>query len=110
MVILKQLLGVYYLLATMCGFVLGLIVTYILSNKLVFGKPKDNKVKLFIMFALIGLIGLGILSLIVWILTGKLGLNYILSKTIATFIVFLWNFFARKLLYDSVYLELPYEL
>jgi putative flippase GtrA len=45
--------------------------------------------------------GLIILNVLVWLLTGKLGLNYILSKTIATVFVFLWNFYARNKLYQE---------
>ncbi len=105
----KQVLGFHYLLAACAGFVLGLIVTYILSNMVVFGKPKGDRRKLFAIFALIGLVGLGILNLLMWGLTGGLGLNYILSKALATVVVFMWNFFARKRLYEEAE-ELPYEL
>lgn len=105
----KQVLDFHYLLAACAGFILGLIVTYTLSNKLVFGAPKGNKRKLFLLFALIGVIGLGILNLLMWILTGQLGINYIVSKALATIVVFAWNFLARKSLYTDAE-ELPYEL
>jgi len=105
----KQILGLHYLLAACAGFILGLVVTYILSNKLVFGPPKGDAHRLFILFAIIGVIGLGILSLLMWIMTGKLGINYIASKALATIVVFMWNFFARKSLYKEA-AALPYEL
>ena len=105
----KQILGFYYLLATTCGFMLGLIITYILSNKVVFGEPKGNQGKLFVLFTFIGVVGLGILSILMWLLTGRLGINYIVSKAIATIVVFIWNFFARKSLYKDAQ-KLPYEL
>jgi putative flippase GtrA len=105
----KQILGFHYLAAACCGFILGLIVTYILSNLAVFGKPKGNQWQLFTLFALIGIVGLGILNLLMWALTGGLGLNYIVSKALATIVVFMWNFFARKRLYKDAE-ELPYEL
>lgn len=106
----KEVLGLYYLIATSIGFILGLIVTYTLSNKYVFGTPKDDPWKAFLLFGIIGLVGLGILSLAMWVLTGMLGLNYILSKALATIVVFVWNFFARKTLYDNQDISLPYEL
>jgi len=106
----KQILKFNYLIAACCGFILGLIVTYILSNRFVFGAPKQNPQKLFILFGIIGLVGLGTLYLLMWILTGKLGVNYILAKAIATIIVFIWNFFARKTLYKDKVSDLPYEL
>lgn len=105
----KQILGWHYLVAACAGFGLGLIVTYVLSNLMVFGQPKGDKRKLFVTFALIGVIGLGILNLLMWGLTGGLGLNYIVSKALATIVVFMWNFFARKSLYKDAE-ELPYEL
>jgi putative flippase GtrA len=108
----KQVLHFHYLIAACCGFLLGLVVTYTLSNVLVFGKPKGDQRKLFILFGVIGLVGLGILNLLMWIMTGWFGVNYILSKALATIVVFMWNFFARKTLYkDEPAVEsLPYEL
>ena len=108
-ILVKQLLGLHYLLAACAGFLLGLVVTYFLSNLLVFGEPKGDKRKLFLIFGLIGLIGLGILNILMWGLTGGLGLNYIISKALATIVVFTWNFYARKTLYKEAR-QLPYEL
>jgi putative flippase GtrA len=106
----KQELHFYYLVATFCGFILGLIVTYVLSNRFVFGAPKGSRQKTFLLFSVVGVVGLGILSLLMWLLTGKLGINYIISKALATIVVFIWNFIARKTLYDPQKIELPYEL
>jgi putative flippase GtrA len=53
------------------------------------------------LFGLIGLIGLGILSLLMWLLTGGLGLNYVLSKIVATAFVYAWNFLARRAMYHD---------
>jgi putative flippase GtrA len=105
----KEVLHFYYLVAACCGFMLGLIVTYLLSNRLVFGAPKGDQKRLFLLFALIGLVGLGILNLLMWIMTSHLGVNYIASKALATIAVFMWNFFARKSLYKEAD-ALPYEL
>lgn len=105
----KEILHLHYLIAACGGFILGLIVTYILSNKLVFGAPKANRGKIFLLFSLIGLVGLAILNLLMWFFTGGLGINYIVSKGLATIVVFMWNFFARKSLFKEAK-ELPYEL
>lgn len=108
-ILTKQILHFHYLVAACAGFLLGLIITYYLSNLMVFGQPKGDKRKLFLIFGLIGLVGLGILNLLMWGLTGGLGINYIVSKALATIVVFAWNFFARKSLYKEAE-ELPYEL
>ncbi len=102
LILLREILGLYYLVAAACGFSIGLIVVYILSNKFVFSNPKISSTKLqFLLFALIGIIGLGILSILMWLFTEVSGLNYILSKIIATVFVYFWNFFARKSMYNA---------
>lgn len=102
LILLREILGLYYLVAAACGFCIGLIVVYILSNKFVFSSPKISSTKLqFLLFALIGIIGLGILSILMWLFTEVTGLNYILSKIIATVFVYFWNFFARKSMYNA---------
>ena len=97
----KQILGFYYLLAVCCGFILGLIFTYIFSNKFVFGAPKVDHKKAFVLFGVIGLVGLGILNILMLILTGWLGVNYIIAKALATIVVFAWNFLARRTLFHE---------
>lgn len=110
LIFFKEVAGLNYLVAVCLGFILGLIVTYFLSNKYVFGTPKDKAHKVFILFGIIGVVGLGILSLLEWLLTSKIGINYIVSKALATIVVFTWNFFARRTLYTQDELNLPYEL
>jgi putative flippase GtrA len=97
----KEVLGLNYLVSVTIGFTLGLIATYFISNKYVFGKSKINRTTEIILFTVIGIGGLIILDILVWLMTGKLGFNYLISKGIATIAVFLWNFFARRSLYHE---------
>jgi putative flippase GtrA len=100
LIILHEVFSVHYLLSSIIGFLLGLTVLYIMSSLFVFKDPKiKNKTVEIGIFILIGVIGLGILSLSMWILTGLLGFNYLFSKIIATIGVYIWNFFARRSLY-----------
>ncbi len=102
MILLHELLHIHYLVAATCGFVIGLLVVYILSNKYVFGKSKiKSRSAEFGLFALIGLVGLGVLNLLMWIFTDYFLINYIISKIIATIFVYMWNFFARRSLYHD---------
>lgn len=102
MILLHELLDIHYLIAATCGFIVGLFVVYILSNRYVFGQSKiQSKSAEFGLFALIGLVGLGILNLLMWIFTDYLLLNYIVSKIFATAFVYMWNFFARRSLYHD---------
>ena len=102
LVFLKEIVNLNYLFAAACGFTLGLYVVYNLSNRFVFSNPKINSKKIqFLLFGIIGLAGLGILSFFMWILTEKFGLNYIVSKIFSTVFVYLWNFIARRSLYEN---------
>lgn len=97
LVFLKEYAHLNYLLAATISFVAGLIVNYLLSAFWVFHSSKLlNKKHEFLLFTGIGLIGLGLTDLILWILTSGLGIYYVLSKAIATVIVYFWNFGARK--------------
>lgn len=83
---------------------MGLTVNYLLSKQYVFTEEVEiNYILEFITCGLIGILGIGIDTFVLWIFTSKLGIYYMLSKIISTGITFIWNFSVRKLLY--VYLE-----
>lgn len=100
LVLLTELFNVHYLVAASSGFILGLICTYILSTRFVFGNSKLNSKKAeFSLFAIIGIVGLALLNILMWLFTDIIGFNYIVSKVVATVFVYMWNFFARRALY-----------
>jgi putative flippase GtrA len=102
LVLLHEVFGVHYLIAAGAGFVAGLIVNYLLSSKFVFTNSKlQSRSAEFGMFAVIGLAGLGLLTVLMWLFTDVLHGNYLVSKIIATVFVYLWNFFGRKALYND---------
>ena len=89
----------YYLVANVLGFLLGLLTNYLLSKWLVFSKENNlNKVTEFIIYAIIGVVGLGLDTGFVWLFT-TIGIYYMIGKIISTGLVFIWNFFARKIIY-----------
>lgn len=97
--VLTEFIHLHYLLANVLGFILGLITNYLLSKWLVFSKENNiNKVTEFIIYAIIGIVGLGLDTGFVWLFT-TIGIYYMLSKIISTGLVFIWNFFARKIIY-----------
>ena len=99
LVFFKEVAGLHYLTSTTIGFIAGLIINYIISVLWVFSESKFNNKKLeFLVFAVIGIIGLGLTNIFMWLFTGKLGIHYLVSKIITTLLVFLWNFFGRKYL------------
>lgn len=97
--VLTHYFGVYYLWSAAIAFVIGLTVNYLLSISWVFNKNRSTKPWVeFLVFALIGVIGLGLNELIMYVATELLAIHYLLSKLISTGLVFCWNFFARKLI------------
>lgn len=98
--IFKECFQIYYLIANILGFLLGLIVNYLLSKLLVFTKENNmGKIAEFLSYAIIGVVGLGLDTLFVWLFTDVFAFYYMLSKIISTLLVFIWNFTARKMMY-----------
>ena len=101
--LLTEFFQVYYLLSAAIAFLLGLTINYILSIFWVF-KTRVIKSKWleFGIFALIGIIGLGLNELIIWTFTEHVEFHYMASKIVSTVIIYLWNFFTRKyILYNK---------
>lgn len=88
---------IHYLISAGIAFILGTVINYILSIFWVF---KDKKLKSktaeFIIFSVIGAIGLLLNELFMWLFTDIARLHYLISKIISTIIVFLFNFLTRK--------------
>jgi putative flippase GtrA len=96
--ILTDVFGVYYLTSAAIAFILGLIANYALSISWVFNKRSlDSIWSEFTIFAAIGIVGLGLNELIIWLFTDYIGLYYLLSKIIAAALILFWNFSARKI-------------
>ena len=101
--LLTEFFQVHYLISAAIAFLLGLTINYILSIFWVF-KTRVIKSKWleFGIFALIGIIGLGLNELIIWTFTEYVGFHYMASKIVSTVIIYLWNFFTRKcILYNK---------
>lgn len=95
--VFTDIIGVYYLISAAIAFILGLIANYILSISWVFNKRTlDNIWSEFTIFAVIGILGLGLNEIIIWFFTDYIGLFYLFSKIIAAALILFWNFFARK--------------
>jgi putative flippase GtrA len=94
---LSSLLGIHYLICTAMAFVVGLIVNYLLSKIFVFTeKAKTGAIIEFVIYAVIGVIGLVITELLMWLFTDIVGIYFMLSKIITAIIVLVWNFLTRK--------------
>lgn len=95
--ILTDIVKVHYLISAAIAFTLGLVTNYSLSIVWVFSKRTvaDKRLE-FIIFSIIGLVGLGLNEVIIWFFTEWIHFHYLISKVFSTVVVFFWNFFARK--------------
>ena len=79
-----------------------IFVNYVLSLTFVF-RRKDNRgsgksVAAFLIFTVVGVIGLGLTELIMYLGTELLHISYLIVKIAAAAIVLVWNYVGRKVL------------
>ena len=95
--VLTEYAGWHYLLSASLSFIAGLCVNYLLSISWIFkSSTYGNRTLEFVFFAIIGVVGLLLNELLLYMATDVLHLYYMLSKVIVAGIIMLWNFFARK--------------
>lgn len=100
--VFTEYVGLHYLVSTVIGYMLGMVVNYFLSTGWVFSKKRfENKAVEFSIFALIGLLGMGLNELSVWFFTEIVMLHYMLSRSISAVIGYLWKYVIRKIVLFS---------
>ena len=98
MVLLTEVAGIVYLVSSACSFTVSVIVNYILSVTFVFETDKEKcRIKEFIVFVFLSIIGLGINQLCMWFGVELLHISYLIVKIGATAVVMVYNFISRKL-------------
>lgn len=96
---LIRLAGVHYLVAAPLGFVLGVAAIYLFSTRWVFRERRIASARSeFVIFALIGVAGLLVNQLVIYVGVERLSLSYELAKLASAAIVFGFNFVGRKLI------------
>ena len=94
--------GQHVYIAVFIGYILGLIYNFILSNSYVFKngfeKIKGKEILSFIIFGIIGLIGLVLTELLMYLFINIIAMWYIFAKIISAGIVLFWNYLARKMI------------
>lgn len=92
--------GINYLISAALAFLTAVLVNYVMSIRWVFNQDKiDNRVVEFNLFLLISGLGLVFTEILLYLFTDILGVNYIISKIIASIIVLFWNFTARRVMF-----------
>lgn len=96
--ILTEKCGIYYLVSSLISFGVSVIFNYIASVIWVFDVDKrKSKVKNFVFFIALSVVGLAINELIMWLGVDKMHIYYMLVKLFATAIVMIFNFITRKM-------------
>lgn len=92
--------GLHVFIAQTIAFILGLIANFFLSKLFVFQTKSErtNAAGEFLTYGVIGVAGLGIKWLMLWAFNKQLGWHYMLVWLIATAIVLIWNYAARKVI------------
>ena len=106
LVAMVEIIGAPVLISNATGFTVSVIVNYILSITVVFDARKEgSKLKQFVVFVILSLIGLGINQLIMkygtaW-LDQYMERSYMLVKIFATGVVMVYNFITRKIFIEK---------
>ena len=94
---LTEFCNVYYLISATISFLVGIAITYIFSKLYIFTKTSiKNRTAEFTVFLIIGVIGLILNNIFLFVFTDLLGIYYMISKCLVIVITYLWNYFARN--------------
>ena len=100
--LLTHFVGLHYLLSASTSFLLGLAFTYALSVLWIFEfRAIDNRKHEFMIFAGIGIAGLALNNLVMYLLTDLAGIHYLVSKIVAAGAILIFNFTSRRTLLFS---------
>jgi putative flippase GtrA len=100
--ILTEFATVYYLLSATIAFAISLVIDYLITVKWVFNVRSLESRKLEILiFAIIGITGIILNTFFIWFFTEVTHIHYLISKLLSSFLIYLWNFFGRKIILFS---------
>jgi putative flippase GtrA len=89
--------GLHYQLAAAIAFLCGLLVNYALCVSWIFDhRSYTSKRREFIVFSMIGLAGLLLNGLLIFLMTELIGLYYMYSKLVAAGLILIFNFALRR--------------
>ncbi len=102
MILLTEAFSVPYLVSCAISFSVSVVVNYLLSMKYVFASRDDlSKRREFVIFVFLSVLGLLLTELLMWLMSDKLGIHYMLSKIVVTGIVMVFNFVTRKIFLEA---------
>lgn len=93
----KEIIKLNKYFSNCLGFIIAATSNYILNRIWTFESHNEQIGSQYMQFMVVSIIGLGINSLILYILSDKFKINFYLSKLIAIGVTTIWNFFANLL-------------
>ncbi len=93
--IVKEKLKVQKYVANAIGFTTAASSNYFLNRIWTFESTNPRVMVEYTEFIIISLIGLGINTLVLWLLVSRFKMNFYVAKIFAIAVVTLWNFFAN---------------
>jgi len=95
--LLKEKVKINKFVANACGFSIAVVNNFILNKYWTFDNQNPIATEQFVKFLVISIVGLGINSLLLFILLKKIKGNFYLVKMAVIGLVFFWNFSANYL-------------
>lgn len=96
MVVSKEIFGFHYLIATGIGFIISVILNYLLCIRWVFNTNGNKGTNIQILFFITSFIGLFWNQLFMWIFVDVIGIVYLIAKMLTAGLVMIWNYFTKK--------------
>jgi len=96
MIALTELGGLNPLLSAGISFTVSVISNYYLCILWVFEGARNQNRRSAFLFIFTSVIGLGLNELVMWGLMEKLAMYYMLAKIVATIVVMIWNYIAKR--------------
>ncbi|MDO8467804.1 MAG: GtrA family protein [Nanoarchaeota archaeon] len=93
---LTSFLGIYYLISTTISFTLISLANYLVIKNWVFYDRKESYAKNYLLFLIIGVVGLIWTLALMFTFVEFVGINYLIARILAAFLVLIWNFFMNK--------------
>ena len=94
--LLTRIFGILYLMAKVLSFSVAVLNSYTWNRRWTFRSTDPQKLRQFIKFLIIALVGLVLNTSIMYLAVEKLKLHDIYGLFLATAMVFFWNFSANK--------------
>ena len=95
--ICKEILKINKFISNGIGFILAATSNYFLNRNWTFNSQSEDIGTQYVQFMIVSAIGLGINSIVLYLLNEKLKWNFYFSKLIAIGVTTIWNFFANLL-------------